>query len=147
MGFIKVFIFLPSKGKFLQAFSNNEQLKAQADQVWRQLDVWSIVLLIVTLFIGITLAAYYYTMYNERPGRRYTFKHWCLFASIAFVITFISTIFIEYLGINTNLKTGIASLYWLCAINNALYCFVVYFITSFIWCNYLPTNAYRFLKF
>ena len=33
MGIIKIFFLLPSKGKFLQNFANNDQLKAQAEQV------------------------------------------------------------------------------------------------------------------
>ena len=33
MGIIKIFFLLMSKGKFLQNFAHNEQLKAQAEQV------------------------------------------------------------------------------------------------------------------
>lgn len=58
MGIIKIFFLLPSKGKFLQNFANNDQLKAQAEQVWRQLDGLSPILLILTAVLGIGLAIY-----------------------------------------------------------------------------------------
>ena len=147
MGIIKLFFLLPSKGKFLQGFAYNEQLKAQAEQVWRQLDGYSLILLILTAIFGIGIAIYYYTGYNEKPGRHYKIKHWGLWAGIAFVVSFIVTLVIEYLCIKTNIKSGRASLYWLCALNNAIYCLLLYIVTSILWCNFGRTNAYKFLKF
>lgn len=147
MGIIKIFFLLPSKGKFLQNFAHNEQLKAQAEQVWRQLDGLSPWLLLLTAVLGIGLAIYYYTAYNEMPGRHYKIKHWGLWAGIAALLSLIGTVAIEYVGIKTNIKTGLSSLYWLCAINNALYCAILYFVTSVVWCNFCRTNAYKFLKF
>lgn len=149
MGIIKIFFLLPSKGKFLQNFANNDQLKAQAEQVWRQLDGLSPILLILTAVLGIGLTIYYYTGYNEMPGRHYKIQHWGLWAAIAFILSLIGTAVIEYVGIKTNIKTGLTSLYWLCAINNALYCLILYFLTSVVWCNlkFCRTNAYKFLKF
>ncbi len=147
MGLDKTFLLLPSKGKFLQNFAPNDQLKAQADLVWRQLDGFSLPLLALTAVLGIGLAIYYYTGYNEMPGRHYKIKHWGLWAGIAFFLSFISTAVIEYVCIKTNIKTGLKSLYWLCALNNALYCLILYFLTSLVWCNFGRTNAYKFLKF
>lgn len=147
MGIIKIFFLLPSRGKFLQEFSGNDQLKAQAEQVWRQLDGLSTVLLILTAVLGIGLAIYYYTGYNEMPGRHYKIKHWSIWATIAFILSLVGTAIIEYVGIKTNIRTGLTSLYWLCALNNALYCLIIYFLTSLVWCNIGRTNAYKFLKF
>ncbi|EJX10189.1 membrane protein [gut metagenome] len=146
MGIIKIFFLLPSKGKFLQNFASNDQLKAQAEQVWRQLDGLSLLLLIITAIFGIGLAIYYYTGYNEMPGRHYKIKHWGIWAFIAFIFSLIVTTVIEYVCIKTNIKTGLASTYWLCAINNALYCFILYLSTSVVWCNFFRTNAFKFLK-
>lgn len=141
-----MFFLLPSKGKFLQNFVYNEQLKAQADLVWRQLDGYSLILLIITAVIGIGSASYYYTGYNELPGRHYKVIHWVLWALIAFILSFVSTLVIEYFFIKTNIRTGLTSLYILCALNNAIYCIVLYLFTSFVWCNCWQTNAYKFLK-
>ena len=149
MGIIKIFFLLPSRGKFLQGFAGNDQLKAQAELVWRQLDGLSPVLLILTAVLGIGLAIYYYTGYNEMPGRHYKIKHWCIWAVIAVILSLVGTAVIEYVCIKTNIHTGlITSLYWLCALNNALYCLILYFVTSLVWCNIIGrTNAYKFLKF
>lgn len=146
MNLISIFFLLPSKGKFLQNFAQNEQLKGQAEQVWRRLDDLSLILLIITVFIGIGLSVYYYTSYNEMPGRHYKVKHWGIWAAIAFALSLVGTVLIEYFGIKTNIKSGLTSLYWLCALNNAIYCFILYFFTSLVWCNFFCTNAYKFLK-
>lgn len=146
MNVISIFFLLPSKGKFLQNFAENEQLKAQAEQVWRRLDDLSLILLIMTVFIGVGLAVYYYTSYNEMPGRHYKVKYWGIWAAIAFALSLVGTALIEYFGIKTNIKSGLTSLYWLCALNNAIYCFILYFFTSLVWCNFFRTNAYKFLK-
>lgn len=147
MGIIKIFFLLPSRGMFLQGFAGNDQLKAQAEQVWRDLDGLSPILLILTAALGIGLAIYYYTGYNEKPGRHYKIKHWGIWTAIAFILSLVGTAVIEYVGIKTNIRTGLTSLYWLCALNNALYCLILYFLTSLVWCNVCRTNAYKFLKF
>ncbi|WP_297675115.1 hypothetical protein [uncultured Bacteroides sp.] len=147
MGIIKIFFLLMSKGKFLQNFAHNEQLQAQAEQVWRQLDGYSPILLIITAVLGIGLAIFYYDRYNEMPGRHYKISHWGIWGGIAFFLSLIVTVTIEYVCIKTHIKTGLTSLYWLCALNNALYCAILYFLTSLVWCNLFRTNAYKFLKF
>lgn len=146
MSMINIFFLLPSKGKFLQNFAHNEQLKAQADLVWRQLDGHSLILLVLTTCLGIGLAIYYYTGYNDKPGRHYKIKHWAIWGGISFVLSFIGTLAIEYFCIKTNIRTGLTGLYLSCALHNAIYCVGLYVMTSFVWCNCLPTNAYRFLK-
>lgn len=139
----KVFFLLQSKGKFLNQFANNDNLKAQADQVWRHLEGLTPILLGVMVLFGIGVAAYYYKPYNELPGRHYRVSHWLIAGVISFVLTFVATLCFEYFGIKTNLRTGLTSLYWLTALNNAVYCIIVYFITSVVWCNCFPTNAYK----
>lgn len=140
----EIFFLLPSRGKFLSGFAN-ENLKSQATQVWSRLTNYTSLLIVVSILVGIGLAAYYYKPYNELPGRHYKVSHWSLWGIISVLLTFIITLLIEFLGIHTNLKTGIYSLYLMTAISNAIYCAFFYFITSLVWCNFLPTNAYRFL--
>lgn len=140
----KIFFLLPKKGNFLDSFT--EQLRPQADAVWRHLDSWTIWLLIIIAVLGIGLAAYYYKPYNDLPGRHYKVSHWALWGIISVALTFIATLCIEYFGIKTNLKTGLNSLYMLTALNNAIYCAILYFITSVVWCFAGRTNAYRLFK-
>ena len=146
MALDKLFFLLPSKGKFLNNFADNDQLKAQADQVWRQLDGYAPLILGLAVVIGIGIASFYYTKYNELPGRHYKVKHWAIFGLISFVLGLAATLAIEYLGIKTNLKSGIGSLYYLCAISSAVYCAGLYLLTSIFWCNFCKTNAYKIFK-
>ena len=145
MNIIKIFFLLPSKSKFLQGFSD-EKLRNMAESVWQNLNSLSPVLLIITALFGIGFAIFYYTGYNEMPGRHYKIRHWGCFAVVACVLSFFCTLAIEYFMIKTSLNAGVTPLYWLCALNNAAYCFILYFLTSFVWCNMCSTNAYKFLK-
>lgn len=137
------FILVQSKAKFLNQFTN-DNLKSQADAVWRQLEGVTHWLVILMVVLGIGLAAYYYKPYNEQPGRHYRVSHWFGFGLIAIALTFAGTLCMEYLLIKTNLRDNISSLYMMVALNNAIYCAIVYGITSVVWCNFFPTNAYRF---
>ena len=140
-----IFFLLPKKGKYLNSFS--EQLKPQADAVWRSLDGWTPWLVIIMAVLGIGLAAYYYKPYNDMPGRHYKVSHWAIWGVISVALTFIATLCIEYFGIKPHLpKTGLNNLYILTALNNAIYCAILYFVTSVVWCNIAPTNAYRLFK-
>lgn len=141
----KIFFLLPEKGKFLASFQN-DNLKQQADMVWRNLEGWTPWLVFFMAALGIGLAVYYYKPYNDLPGRHYKVSHWALWGGISVILTFIATLCIEYFGIKTNLKTGLNNLYILTALNNAIYCAILYFVTSVVWCNALPTNAYRLFK-
>lgn len=141
----KIYLILPKKGKFLDSF-NNENLRSQADLVWRNLESWTPAFLIIMAVLGVGLAAYYYKPYNELPGRHYKMSHWAIWGGISVSLTFITTLCIEYFAIKTNLKTGLTSLYLLTALNNAIYCAFLYLVTSVVWCLALPTNAYRFFK-
>lgn len=141
-----LFLLLPKKAKFLSGFAN-DNLKSQADLVWRQLSGLSTWMILTAFVLGLLFACLYYKPYNESPGRHYRISKWAIWGIVSVVLTFIATLAFEYLGIKTNLRTGLTSLYWLCALNNALYCAAVYFLTSVVWCNFGKTNAYRFLKF
>ena len=65
---------------------------------------------------------------------------------ITFVTSFATTLVFEYIVATPKLD-GAFMLEVKIALGNAIYATLVYFITSFVWCNWLPTNAYRLLKF
>jgi hypothetical protein len=127
-----LFFLLPTKGEFLSAYENDE-LKSQADALWRQLDGWSLGALLIFLVIGGGTACYYYGRYNNQPGRHYRIHHWVWFA----VATIVGTGVVEFImykwWIDTNLKGGnIDFLYFKCAAHCAFWSFIVYFIVSFL---------------
>lgn len=141
----EIFFLIQSRGKFLNAFTN-DSLKSQATAVWSRLSDLTPLLLIIMIILGVGLGAYYYKPYNDLPGRHYKVYHWGIVGIIATCLTFGITLLIEYFGIKTNLHTGLTSLYLMTALSNAIYCAAFYLITSIVWCNFLPTNAYKFLK-
>lgn len=140
----KIFFLLPKKGKFLDSFTEN--LRPQAEMVWRSLDGWTPWLLLLMAVLGIGLAVYYYKPYNDMPGRHYKVSHWAIWGIISVALTFIATLCIEFFGIKTNLRSGLYNLYILTALNNSIYCAILYLVTSVAWCWFGPTNAYRFFK-
>lgn len=134
-----------SMADFTKPFSENKALYNQARAFWNKLDNVSAFIVIIFIVLGFSLAAYYYTQYNNRPGRRYTPKHWALMLLVTVIVTFFVTLGFEYWAVEPKLN-GAFLLELKIAVANALYAAGVFFVTSFVWCNWFPTNAYRFLK-
>lgn len=131
---------------FTKPFSENKALYNQAKGFWNKLENFSLIIVLIFLILGIAWAAYYYTSYNNSPGRHYTPKHWILLLLATVVVTFFVTLGFEYLAVEPKIN-GAFLLEVKIAIANALYAALAYLITSIIWCNTLPTNAYRMFKF
>ncbi|MBE6260532.1 MAG: hypothetical protein E7107_06860 [Prevotella sp.] len=123
----------------------NEELYKQAKTFWSQLENSSIVIILIFVFLGIALAAYYYKPYNDAPGRHYTLKHWIIFLLITFILTFLVTLGFEYFAVPPKLE-GALMLETKIALGNAIYASVFYFVVSVVWCNIGPTNACRIFK-
>ena len=134
-----------SMSDFTKPFQENEALFNQAKAFWRHLDSPMIMVVVIFVVLGIALAAYYYKPYNDVPGRHYKPKHWFMFLGITFIATFVLTFVVEYIAVKPVLS-GAAILEMKIALGNAIYAAGVYFITSVVWCNALPTNAYRLFK-
>lgn len=134
-----------SLSDFTRPFQNNEVLYNQAKSFWRHLESSSIVLIIIFIVLGILLAAYYYKPYNEKPGRHYRPINWICFWLLTFALTFIVTLNFEYMAVAPKLQ-GAFLLEAKIAVGNALYSSLLFLVTSIVWCNFLPTNAYRIFK-
>lgn len=135
-----------SMSDFTKPFQDNEALFNQAKAFWRHLDGSMMVVIAIFFVLGFALAATYYKPYNDKPGRHYRPTHWLIFLAITFVLTFVVTFGFEYIAVKPVLK-GAAMLEMKIAFCNALYASGIYLATSWFWCNFLPTNAYRILKF
>lgn len=137
-----------SQHEFTRQFQNNDQLFNQAQSFWNQLNgtTWSA--LIVMFVIGIATAIYYYTAYNNKPGRHFTLPQWAIFIIAVFLVTFMTSLAILYFFAKPKLN-GAWEIELLLSLGNSIYAVIVYTIMSIIWCNcsYLPTNAYRVFKF
>ena len=135
-----------SLADFTKPFKENEALYKQAKAFWDKLENSSLVIVLIFLVLGIAWAAYYYTSYNNNPGRHYTPKHWILILLVTAVVTFLVTLGFEYLAVEPKIN-GAFLLEVKIAIGNALYAAFAYLLTSIVWCNTLPTNAYKMFKF
>ena len=139
--------FAGSVSDFTNRFKDNEVLYKQAKTFVDKLGSYSIIIFLICIVLGISFAALYYTAYNDKPGRHYTFGHWVGFLILTFVITFLATIGFEYIAVAPKID-GAAWFECKIALCNALYSVVFYLVTSWVWCQFdLPTNACRILKY
>lgn len=147
MKLLKLYQWIAGKmTDFISQFQNNDSLYQQARTFWGKLEGISTILLIIALMIGVLFAVIYYKPYNNKPGRHYTPKHWIIFLVITFVMAFLLTLGFEYIAVAPHLK-GALLLETKIALGNGIYASALYFIVSVLWCNALPTNAYRLFKF
>lgn len=131
---------------FAKPFSENKALYNQAKGFWNKLENSSLVIVLIFLVLGISWAVYYYTSYNNNPGRHYTPKHWTLMLLVTIIVTFLVTFGFEYFAVEPKIN-GAFLLEVKIAIGNSLYAAFAYLLTSIVWCNTLQTNAYRMFKF
>lgn len=130
---------------FTNQFKGNEILYQQARAWWGKLESISVFLVLIMVIFGVLWAIFYYKPYNEMPKRHYKPKHWFLFMAVTFLSVLLITILFEYIAVEPRLQ-GALSVEIRVALGNAIYATLSYLIISFIWCNWLPTNAYRLLK-
>lgn len=135
-----------SANDFTKRFSYNDDLYYIARGFWSHLESNGLLIIAIFVVIGLLFAYCYYGPYNNIPGRHYKPKYWLIFILITFVASFTLTLVFEYITAAPKLD-GALMLEIKIALGNAIYAPLVYFITSIVWCNWLPTNAYRLFKF
>lgn len=135
-----------SKSDFTRPFRDSEMVLAQANKFWDKLESLSIFLLILFVILGIMIASNYYGPFNNKPGRHYRPRYWFMFMLATMIVTFVLTLMVEFLLCPPRLD-GSLVLELKIALGNSIYAIITYLFTSIIWCNLLPTNAYRILKF
>lgn len=134
-----------SMNDFARPFQENEALYNQAKSFWRHLESSSMVIIGIFLVLGISLSIMYYLPYNEKPGRHYHPIHWGYFLIGTFVMTLLVTLGFEYIAVEPKLS-GAFMVESKIALGNAMYAAFLYILTSVVWCNVGPTNAYRIFK-
>lgn len=139
--------FIGSKVSFLKPYERDglENMYQQAEGFWNKMDSVSFVFVIIFFAVGILIAYWYYGPYNEQAHRHYLIKHWAMFLGISAVVSLVATFVVAYFAAPP-IVNGSLSMEFMLAIGNAIYAVGIYLVTSFVWCNLLPTNAYRFLK-
>lgn len=137
--------FIGTMHQFISQYQNNETFYNQARTFWNNLESKSLFVIIIFIIAGIAFAAYYYTGFNNMPGRHYKPKYWWIFMAVTFVIALLFTFLFLYFAVPPSLNNS-GWLEFKLSLGNALYATVIYAITSLVWCNAFPTNAYRYLK-
>ncbi len=138
---------LPKQADFLNHFKNNDAMYNQARSLWSKFDqttVWFLVAFVVVAFV---FAFVYYGPYNNKPHRHYKVKHWLIWLLITAVATFVVSLIIGMVMVQSPLAARIGLILRVSGVN-ALYSVGLYFVIALLVCNmpFLKTNAYRFLK-
>ena len=146
MKFINLYKWIAgSMNDFAKPFRENEALYNQAKSFWRHLESSSAFIIAIFLVLGFAFAIWYYSAYNNNPGRHYHPKYWLIFLACVFGATFLLTWGFEFIAVKPTLD-GALMVQLKIAFANAIYATGLYFLISLIWCNFLPTNACRLFK-
>lgn len=145
MEFAKWFFFL-SKTDLIDA---NKGVSSQiTDGIWDKLNTISIIVFAAMIFLSFAAAAYYYTIYNDKPGRHYTPYKWGFIYALQLLLILVITIGMVFAMHYPGDYKKVLAYEIQIIILNTIYALVPYFILSLAWCNFgWTTNAYRFLKF
>ncbi len=138
---------LPKQADFLNHFKNNDELYNQARALWSKLDSCTGWFIVAFALIALVFAFIYYGPYNNKPRRHYKVKHWLIWMLITAAVTFVITLAMGIIMVQSNLSARFGLIFRFSSVN-VLYSVVVYFIVAILVCNmpFLKTNAYRFLK-
>lgn len=143
--FAKWFFFL-SKTSLIDA---NKNLSEDAiNGIWDKFNTMALILIIIMLVVSVFSAIYYYTLYNESPGRHYTPQKWALIYCIEILVVFVGSLVTVFAlhpsgDINKVLGSEIQMI-----VINTLYSLAPYLLISWLWCQLgWPTKAYRCVKF
>ena len=127
--------------------NQSDEMRDVALSAWSDLSAVAPIFIIIMVAGGLGLAAYYYTAYNNQPGRHYTPKHWAIFYAINIIGVLILTWLVAWLAQKDYGINGLGDIRGRLVACNTLYAIGLYLIVSLIWCNTsLKTNAYRLLK-
>ena len=140
---------LPNEQAFLKTFKDNDAKLNAAKQFLNSLSNCELLLFLICVFVTIMACVSYYTWYNRlvKPfGYHYRRRHWAAWLAITLVVTFCVAKFaciplLKNVGLEGT-DDFILRLY----IGNAVYALVIFLFASIVWCNFLPTNAYRWFN-
>lgn len=135
-----------SKAGFLGQYGDNQELIDQASVFWNNMEGlvgWWVLIFVI---LGVFMAVWYYKPFNEKPGRHYRPRYWFIFLISTCVLTIGITLGLEYIAVRPSIRFA-TGLEVKIALVNGLYGVMTFIVVSIIWCNFLPTNAYKLLKF
>ena len=136
-----------TKASFCRSFQDNDNLYAQAETFWNNLEGSAFIFIMVFIVLGVAMTICYYKTFNDRPNRHYHPKYWIYFWIGTFALVLVVTLAAEYIAVEPKLD-GSFILEFKIALANAIYASVLYLFVSWLWCQFnWPANAYRLIKF
>lgn len=136
------------KATFVNSFDDNEQLRAQAETFWKNLEGGTLFYIIAFIAVAALLAYLYFKPFNEMPGRHFRPRYWGIFGLIAMAVSFGLTLLIAYLSAPHSPK-GYLHIELMLSLANMVYTGLTYFIVMSLlfWNNVFgKTNAYKLIK-
>ncbi len=140
IGFYKLFV--GTETKFVDSVPEGSQ--DLAENFWASLNSSCLFFILFLVIMSVCLCVYYFTVYNEQPGRHYRRTHWIGSYIGTVVFMFFGTAGLGFLLTKTTVN-GSKSLIWDIAAGNAVYSILIFGVLSVIWWLWLPTNAYRLI--
>ena len=139
---------LPKQADFLSHFKGNDTLYNQARALWSKLDACTIWFIVAFVVLALLSTFVYYGPYNNKPHRHYKVKHWLIWLLITAATTFVVTLVMGLIMVQSPLAARIGLILRISGVN-VVYSVGLYFIVALLVCNlpFIKTNAYRFLKF
>lgn len=134
-----------SGNRFKRQFQDQEDLYRQAKSFWNTIDSNAMIIIGIFLILGILFAYLYYSPYNNKPHRHYHPKHWFWGLICTSVSSLLVSLAILLIMAPARLH-GAFLLELKISFANLFYSAIIYFAMSIVWCNCLPTNAYRMFK-
>lgn len=139
--------FMPKESAFLDGLDINEQ--EYGEEFLDSLASCEMFSLYVIFGVALFTCISYYTWYNNivKPwGYHYRKRHWFVWMIISMVLMSVGTYIIENRCLVNIDLPGTSEFIFMLYVVNLLFIVLVYFFLSMIWCNCLPTNAYRWFN-
>lgn len=140
---------LPNEQAFVNSFRDNDAKQRAARAFVESLPNCEWLLFLTCCIVTSIVCVLYYTWYNNivKPfGYHYRMRHWFAWLFIALVIAFLMAMFFCIPVLKNVGLEGTDDFILRFYIGNLLYGLGIYILLSTIWCNFLPTNAYRWFK-
>lgn len=141
--------FRPNSGELMRQFVDSDSRSNLARAFLKSIDGCETMLTIAFFFFTLLFCISYYTWYNQivKPfGFHYRRRHWCAFMLISEILIGVSSFIICKLSLINLGLPGTSEYVTNYIIGNLCWGIILFFLISWIWCTWLPTNAYRWFK-
>lgn len=149
MNVLNVMCWWINQKEFLRNFSEDETRLQQARRFWKSLEETDLEVWIAIIGLTGIVCVSYYTWFNKifRPfGYHYRRRYWVGALLVCWILLFACIFYIDQSVLYVGLS-GSNDILWTRRVSAIGWSTCIYILLSIIWCLWLPTNAYRWVKF